>query len=723
MKTINTKKKSLPTSYWTKREEKVCFSMNVKKGIWKWFTLVELIIVITILAILATIAFISFKNYSWNARDGNRIATVKNLQSGLDLYQIKVWNYPFPDGDQILTGTINDQPLAYKWEIGNNIVSQIKFSKLPSDPEESNQKYVYGITSNKQQYQIWTVLENPVSYEPYFITPTYANTNSYKAKVEWNYKWYILFLSWGTTWIANIPSLIYNFTGTLSGSGIDLLNQAQTYYSVNTWNNLPYQLKNAKNINQEESDQVLKNKTWNTEAKLVTLSKEELLTYFNSEEETPTLTTWITSGELLWSFWVNNKESLEILVTWNASPLTPPAPTTVNGTCGSANKIYEHTDTTYWTGTFCESGISNPATPVFPTEWTPTTWTCEWSGTPTWTTANCTANKASSLTSVSQTQCTSAWWAWISEANDVYIWDTRWNWFCISPTIDIWDLAGQWISWNGWGNLSSNINYNGWNTDTWASTIRDSDVPGTSYPWQTRNLVNVVDNSTVYSCTAIWSATVWFRNASGQDDQTWQDTLENRMRYLAYYRTDAIKLSAINWISSNAKPADHLVYPALYLSDCIDGSKDLWNDMIYTHKDNIPQTITYAQYSTQQSSTAWDGRSTEAYQNRQKYLLWWTQKKGSHLPSAYSYIDSGTVWWTNWNYKWEYQVACEWNQNIAWTNDQNLSEWIWLASIGHTGGSYWGQYARMVGLYGCASQSFSYTGYRDSSMSARFVVR
>lgn len=71
------------------------------------FTLVELIIVITILAILATLAIISFKNYSWNARDGNRIATVKNLQTGLNLYQIKTWNYPLPNGE-ILTGTINE---------------------------------------------------------------------------------------------------------------------------------------------------------------------------------------------------------------------------------------------------------------------------------------------------------------------------------------------------------------------------------------------------------------------------------------------------------------------------------------------------------------------------------------------------------------------------------------------------------------------------------------
>ena len=44
------------------------------------FTLVELIIVITILAILATIAFISFKNYAGNARDGNKLTTLSNIE-------------------------------------------------------------------------------------------------------------------------------------------------------------------------------------------------------------------------------------------------------------------------------------------------------------------------------------------------------------------------------------------------------------------------------------------------------------------------------------------------------------------------------------------------------------------------------------------------------------------------------------------------------------------
>ncbi len=676
----------------------------------------------------------------------------------------------------------------------------------------------------------------------------YANQS--QAKVVWNYK--ARFFETETMRYF-VPSLIFSYSGNLTWEQKQLKlfeTPAPTlHYVTDRDSNLPYPLWTTVSENKEMKDlELVKDIIEKVKEQLEDEEDKNLVDKYFNPIGTPTTS---MDDPIIYQTIKETTGSSP-----STPPSTPPALTTVNGLCGSANKIYEHTDTTYWTGTFCESGTSNPVTPVFPTEWTPTTWTCEWSGTPTWIPANCSASKtatpvngacgtanakiyqytdasygsdtfcaswnstptdpefpdpdgsttwvcewlnggttsstcsasraptpvngvcgtannktylhtatafgsdtfcssgspdpttpifptagtsrewvcvwyyggseancsatrSSPPTSVTQTQCQNAGWAWISEANDVYIWNTRWNWFCISPTIDIWDWTGQWIAWNGWGSVSSNASYNGWSFDTY---ISDSDIPD-SYGWQTRNLVNVVYNDHVYNCTAIWSATVWFRNASGQDDQNWQDTLENRMRYLSTYRTNSTKLSAINWISSNAKPAWHLVYPALYLSDCIDGTRDLWNDMTYTHSDNSTQNITYAQYSTQQSSTTWDGRSTEVYQNRQKYLLWWTQKKGSHLPSAYSYITSGTTWWTTWNYKWEYQVACDLNQNIAWTNDQSLWERLWLASIAPTDGIGWGYYARIVGGSGCASQVSAKAGYRNNTMSARFVVR
>lgn len=52
----------------------------------------------------------------------------------------------------------------------------------------------------------------------------------------------------------------------------------------------------------------------------------------------------------------------------SSSTYTPPAPTTVNGSCGTAHKTYSHTDTVYGSDTFCTTGTPLPTTPGFPTE-------------------------------------------------------------------------------------------------------------------------------------------------------------------------------------------------------------------------------------------------------------------------------------------------------------------------------------------------------------------
>ncbi|MDP2104335.1 MAG: InlB B-repeat-containing protein, partial [Candidatus Gracilibacteria bacterium] len=87
---------------------------------------------------------------------------------------------------------------------------------------------------------------------------------------------------------------------------------------------------------------------------------------------------------------ISGDDTLVPGTTASAPPITP---TTIDGECGTANKTYSYTDTTYGTDTFCTAGISNPTIPTFPTEGSPVTWTCEGGGTPTGTQASCTATK------------------------------------------------------------------------------------------------------------------------------------------------------------------------------------------------------------------------------------------------------------------------------------------------------------------------------------------
>lgn len=121
-----------------------------------WFTLVELIIVITILAILASIAFISFKNYSKNARDGNRLSTVKNIDTGLQIYKTKTWNYPLPEDyiEIISSGSV----IWYQWFFGNEAANWININKLPIDPLDEF-RFTYSVNKARTLYQGITYLE------------------------------------------------------------------------------------------------------------------------------------------------------------------------------------------------------------------------------------------------------------------------------------------------------------------------------------------------------------------------------------------------------------------------------------------------------------------------------------------------------------------------------------------------------------------------------------
>ncbi len=94
--------------------------MKYKKG----FTLIELLVVIAIIGILSAIILASVNNSRQNARDGQRISDLKQLENALELYSVAN-NYTYPA--DIYTGN----PLA-------NYIS-----KMPVDPSTgANYKYI-----------------------------------------------------------------------------------------------------------------------------------------------------------------------------------------------------------------------------------------------------------------------------------------------------------------------------------------------------------------------------------------------------------------------------------------------------------------------------------------------------------------------------------------------------------------------------------------------------
>ncbi len=275
------------------------------------FTLVELIIVIVILSILATIGFISFQNYSWNARDWNRLSTIKNIQTGLELYVMKTWKYPTPEWE-IQTGTLWWWDFAYKWEIQTWISRQIWLNKAPQDPETKN-NYTYSTTKTQTQYEIGSVLEWDIAYTR--IVPTIYALWEYKAKVEWNYIWYAKYSSENCISYANIPSLIWSNTWSVNLLSTGSESQETPLYVINNEKNLPYfQEKQTEKI---LPDEVIQRKTKKENAKIITICEDALKEIWDKLEEE------ITPEEkaIIESFWKTTPKEIKETILWDPTPV------------------------------------------------------------------------------------------------------------------------------------------------------------------------------------------------------------------------------------------------------------------------------------------------------------------------------------------------------------------------------------------------------------------
>lgn len=135
-------------------------------------------------------------------------------------------------------------------------------STVTKDPLTQT-NYTYGTNANKTQYQIATTLENAIAYNTSpIIQAVYADT-LYQARVNGNYPGYIKFQSGSETYIANIPSLLFNNTGS-----IELLSTTNTYFIVNKQQNLPYKIDDKTQIQNKTPTEIIQFITNNTNATL-----------------------------------------------------------------------------------------------------------------------------------------------------------------------------------------------------------------------------------------------------------------------------------------------------------------------------------------------------------------------------------------------------------------------------------------------------------------------
>ncbi len=207
-----------------------------------WFTLVELIVVITILAILWTISFVSLWWFSTYARNSVRIADVNDIKESLELYSLKVWQYPDPTNAVSVTYLWWEAWL--QWTIWDKTIWVLpQMSKKPIDPLAWNE-YTYSVLNTRTEYQLWTIQEwwslvynvnptkvpwkeilwsllinksdNSLFFMSKLIQQTKASwENRAQAYIIWNYNWQILKVSTGSIdYILAVPSIIATDTTT-----------------------------------------------------------------------------------------------------------------------------------------------------------------------------------------------------------------------------------------------------------------------------------------------------------------------------------------------------------------------------------------------------------------------------------------------------------------------------------------------------------------------------
>lgn len=207
--------------------------MNKYKSYVKGFTLVELIIVITILAILATIAFISFQNYNKDARNGNRLSNINNIEKWLSLYQLKTGTLPLPE--KYITLLSNGTIIGYQWIFWDDNSRLINFNKTPIDPLD-NWNYTYSTNFNKNMYQWVWFLENTSSltFENSLIGKTYASNRDYSKRILKTF-WKELGILLINTW-SDINRPLSELYNEVSFTGIDITSFTWTLSNgVNIW--------------------------------------------------------------------------------------------------------------------------------------------------------------------------------------------------------------------------------------------------------------------------------------------------------------------------------------------------------------------------------------------------------------------------------------------------------------------------------------------------------
>jgi len=431
------------------------------------FTLVELIVVIVILSILATIAFLSFNNYSWATRDSNRLSDINSISKSIELYLVKTWVYPNPDNS--FTITYSWWNVWHQWTIWDTLYRKISsnINKKPIDPL-NNSEYIYSLLSYGNSYQIKSSYEwDSLSYDNTTENRKYRTENTttknwiYKiennsnifnpinkvqastwnpkiAYIKWTYQWIVVkTTTWSTICILATPSIITNTWTVWNTYEIwsNILSWTLLYHwqSTSSWiyynPNKPIYCSTSLPTNDTNS--------WltNIASWIINAYSWTVVTTINPKIK-DIVNTPISQ---LWSLWWS-------IVSWQLGGGVTSS--SIIWVCGTANKTYSYSDSSFWSDIFCSVWVANPINPTFPLAGSSINRICNWINW--WNNVSCTANRQPppSVT------CT---WPWSTYVYYVYDkcsdWPWSYPWYECQPNwtwLSVWSRSSSWrrdINW------------------------------------------------------------------------------------------------------------------------------------------------------------------------------------------------------------------------------------------------------------------------------------
>lgn len=639
-----------------------CIISNNKNK--KAFTLVELIIVITILAILATIAFASFQNFTKDARDWNRITTLKNIESGLILYNIKTNKYPDPEEYvEILSWNIL---LIKQWIVWNDVSQKIKLNKEALDPKDKT-NYIYSITWNGKKYQLWTYLEENklISYIPQ-IAKTYAidvnnidYTNRYFYTI-WNKVW-ILLEEQTQKPILKTQTLTWINLETNTGSYVVYFsNDTQSWSYTNSWTELIPIIKE----NQKTTQTIKEPNNCLFDGRVI-LSWQSVEAY-----ETPSVPHGNTCNKqirtcndstLSWSF-----TFADCSIEWLTCPIDQYSE---NWTTCTNVWIWYYSENWATTRTAC---TNKPANFTYTTSWNGTNsceFTCDTSDWYYWDTcekrevywdedqeAIDACNKW-----VQDAIWTSAWWyqnwIWVpaNPANNGNF-TTDWTWTTLTDDFYKRTTTYNWINytckWFAVMKYEAKIVWNNVWTTTYKASTMVAESRASWTPWVNINQAQAIDE-----CRALWT---WYHLNTNNE---WMTIARN------------IEANSQNWS---------------------------WTVLNSWHNDNNPSNALAASTDDNDGYTgtlnsSWNQKRTHTLSNWQviwdlAWNVWEHVNRWNDITATSTDTEKftwdGTICWASWHWhkNWSPSTTCwttQWPINIAWWS--NIGMWYVRHSTDNTG--------------------------------------